>query len=105
MWPVATAPGLEAGQSPPRVWSRNDQSSVNGMSLSSGRTISNKTGNPTTTHHNRSIGTAVDVSGNGGHGSIPAELLEDFVEACKDAGASRAAVEGSGVQRHVHCNW
>lgn len=53
MWPVATAPGAEAGQSPPRVLSRfrNDQSAVNGMSLSSGRTISNKTGNLRTTHH------------------------------------------------------
>ena len=56
-------------------------------------------------HHDHSEGSAVDIRGNGSHGSVPTDLLEDFVDACTDAGAVRAAAEGSGVDRHIHCEW
>ena len=84
--------------------SRQGKIAVNDMSLRYGGTFDiNRNWRPP--HHKHSRGTAVDVRANGGPGSIPVHLAQQFVRACQQKGASYAAVEGSGTQRHVHCNW
>lgn len=84
--------------------SRQARIAVNDMSLPRGGTFDiDQNWRPP--HRSHSRGTAVDVRGNGGCGSIPVGLLREFVDSCNEAGASYAAIEGSGAQRHMHCNW
>ena len=84
--------------------SNRDRIAVNDMSLPRGGTFDIYR-NWRPPHPSHSRGTAVDIRANGAPGSIPVVLAEAFAAACKEYGAKYAAVEGSGVQRHVHCHW
>ncbi len=77
---------------------------VNDMSLPLGGTFDIRR-NWRPPHEEHSIGTAVDIRGNGGPGSIPPSKLADFVAECRLKGATSAIAEGSGSNRHVHCKW
>ena len=77
---------------------------VNDMGLPRGGTFDVKQ-NWRPPHYRHSRGTAVDIRGNGGNGSVPTDFLDAFVEICNLRGALYAEAEGKGVDRHIHCDW
>lgn len=58
-------------------------------------------------HHNHSRGTAVDVRGNSLAFAIPLALQNEFVQRCRDNGATLAMTEfpANDPNRHIHCQW